>query len=273
MYFGVEHSFSVLTLLHLNSPCLFNSVLGGRGWGLQIIRANRASLSHKLSAVFSPVGDSKRNDPRSFQVLGIFAIDWAIISYLMPGAVSQYGQAFNCPVVPLELVNFPRKAAHWDGAALGYSGFSRWPSEYKPLQKVTVFSLALRLPLLDRRGGSHLRIRKLSPMAAVAASFFSPCEYPESHAIYECLGLLPPHRTDGDTETQRRTCMVSMLYPYGKEFFSYFHYQNHYYSITQKTWITLTPTNLENTFTCEGRFIFTTLRRGMVQDINHFIGG
>lgn len=57
----------------------------------------------------------------------------------MPGAVSQYGLAFNCPGVPLEHVNLPLKAAQWDGAALGYLGFSRWLSEYKPLQKVTIF--------------------------------------------------------------------------------------------------------------------------------------
>lgn len=80
-----------------------------------------------MSCFIYPVDNSKRSDSGLFQFLGLFAVNWEIISYLLPGAVSQCGPLFHCPGMSLEFVNLPLKAAQWEKATVSHPEFSMWP--------------------------------------------------------------------------------------------------------------------------------------------------
>lgn len=109
-------------------------------------RENTASLYYKLAALLPQWDDSKRSDSESFQVLGIFVIDWAIILYLLSKAVSHCWPAFHLPGVSLKLVNLPLNTAHWEGTLVSCSKFSRWPTEYRALQSHCFFLWPLGYP-------------------------------------------------------------------------------------------------------------------------------
>lgn len=120
-----------------------------------------------MSCFIYPVDNSKRSDSGLFHLLDYLVVNWEIISYLLPGAVSQCGPLFHCPGMSLEFVNLPLKAASVEKATVSHPespcGLS---PEYSPY-KGSLFLLWLPLSFLDRKGGcvgSLLHLGLLSPM-------------------------------------------------------------------------------------------------------------
>ena len=99
------------------------------------------------------------------------------------------------------------------GSSRGLLGVLKVASRVQTPTKGCCFFSGPRATLLEEKGGCGA--------IQLHLCFFPPYEYPENHAIHESPGLLFPRGTDRDIETQRRTCLVNMLYPYQISEFSW----------------------------------------------------
>lgn len=132
----------------------------------------------------------------------LLLIEWSFLAYCLEWWASVDKPSWSV----FRTCKSSTESSSLGGASSSHSRFSKWPPEYRPQQRVTVFSLAHGLPLLYRKGvcgGSQLYLWLLSSLwIPRKPCYLWMCRPPTLNGLY------------GDIETQRMTSFINMLSPH-----------------------------------------------------------